>query len=397
MIDEKRIIKNLEDFSFPRLSGTEGENKAFNLAFSILKNLELEPVVQEFTFSTFFSRVYQKIVFSLGFVLLFILFLNIEAVFFFYSVIIIFIIIIVLIVITRNPEKINFGRILNSRNIFVKLASISNQLNSNAEDVKDFQELDKNILFMSHLDSKGQRFHIGTRIKSYRIWAFSALPMFFIIILKNYVYFLKPYILIFYIIGIVPLLLNFYATILIIINTTNNSSDGAIDNASGITIVLELLNYYIDSKVRLKNYNLWFLFTGAEECGTMGIRHFYNNEIKKLDRKKSLPINFDAIGKNIYPFPSEKLAKTNNIFLNSFLKNGEKLNFKRNPKRIYFGSHSDGGFLDKKGFVGIGFGDMSSYSYIHSINDTIDKVDPTKLKLLCEALTSAIADLDNHT
>ncbi len=116
-----------------------------------------------------------------------------------------------------------------------------------------------------------------------------------------------------------------------------------------------------------------------------------------MDRKKSLPINFDAIGKNIYPFPSEKLAKTNNIFLNSFLKNGEKLNFKRNPKRIYFGSHSDGGFLDKKGFVGIGFGDMSSYSYIHSINDTIDKVDPTKLKLLCEALTSAIADLDNHT
>jgi hypothetical protein len=83
MIDEKRIITNLEAFSFPRLSGTEGENKAFNLALSILKNLELDPVVQEFTFSTFFSRVYQKIVFSLGFILLFILFLNIEAVFFF--------------------------------------------------------------------------------------------------------------------------------------------------------------------------------------------------------------------------------------------------------------------------------------------------------------------------
>ena len=114
MIDEKRIINNLEAFSFPRLSGTEGENKAFTLALSILKNLGLDPVVQEFTFSTFFSRVYQKIVFSLGFVLLFILFLNIEAVFFFYSVIIIFIIIIILIVITRNPEKINFGRILNS-------------------------------------------------------------------------------------------------------------------------------------------------------------------------------------------------------------------------------------------------------------------------------------------
>lgn len=397
MIDEKRIITNLEAFSFPRLSGTEGENKASNLALKKIRDLEIEPSTQEFTFSTFYSRVYQKIVFSLGFVLLFILFLNIEAVFFFYSVIIIFIIIIVLIVITRNPEKINFGRILNSRNVFVKLASISNNLVNKTNDTGDFQEDDNVILFMCHLDSKSQRLNIGTRIKSYRIWVFSALPMFIIIILKNFIYFLKPYIVIFYIIGIIPLILNFYATILIIINTTNNNSDGAIDNASGIAIVLELLNYYIDSKVRLKNYNLWFLFTGAEECGTMGIRHFYNNEIKKLDRKKSLPINFDAIGKNIYPFPSEKLAKTNNIFLNSFLKNGEKLNFKRNPKRIYFGSHSDGGFLDKKGFVGIGFGDMASYSYIHSINDTVDKVDTTKLRLLCEALTSAIADLDNHT
>ena len=397
MIDEKRIITNLEAFSFPRLSGTEGENKAFNLALKKIRDLKIEPSIQKFTFSTFFSRVYQKIVFSLGFVLLFILFLNIEAVFFFYSVIIIFIIIIVLIVITRNPEKINFGRILNSRNIFVKLASVSNKLENRTKDNGDFQENDKNILFLCHLGSKSQRLNIGTRIKSYRIWVFSGLTLFIIIILKNYVNFFGPYTLIFYILGIIQLLLNFYATILININTTNNISDGAIDNASGIAIVLELLNYYIDSKVRLKNYNLGFLFTGAEECGTMGIRHFYNNEIKKLDRNKSIPINFDSIGKNIYPFPSKKLAKTNNFFLNSFLKKNEKLNFKRNPKWIYFGSHSDGWFLSKKGLVGIGFGDMASYSYIHSINDTVDKVDTTKLKLLCEALTSAIAELDNHT
>ncbi|MHA1467651.1 MAG: hypothetical protein ACTSP6_06175, partial [Promethearchaeota archaeon] len=84
MIDEKRIITNLEAFSFPRLSGTEGENKASNLALKKIRDLEIEPSTQEFTFSTFYSRVYQKIVFSLGFVLLFILFLNIEAVFFFY-------------------------------------------------------------------------------------------------------------------------------------------------------------------------------------------------------------------------------------------------------------------------------------------------------------------------
>lgn len=396
MIDEKRIITNLETFSFPRLSGTEGENKAFNLALSILKNLELDPVVQEFTFSTFFSRIYQKIVFSLGFILLFILFLNIEAVFFFYSVIIIFIIIIVLIVITRNPEKINFGKLLNSHNIFVKLASITDSFEHNVTDTRDFQENDNNILFMCHLDSKSQRLNIGTRIKSYRIWVFSGLTLFIIIILKNYVNFFVPYSLIFYIIGIIPLLLNFYATILININTTNNISDGAIDNASGIAIVLELLNFYVKTNNRLKNYDLWFVLTGAEETGTIGIRHFYKI-IKHMDKNRTMPVNFDALGKDIYPFPSKKLANAQSFFFNSFFKKSEKLNFKRNPKRLYFGSHSDGWYLSKKGLVGIGFGDMGSYSYIHSINDTIDKVDPTKLKLLCEALTSAIAELDNHT
>lgn len=396
MIDEKRIITNLEAFSFPRLSGTEGENKAFNLALSILKNLELDPVVQEFTFSTFFSRVYQKIVFSLGFILLFILFLNIEAVFFFYSVIIIFIIIIVLIVITRNPEKINFGKLLNSHNIFVKLASITDSFEHNVTDTRDFQENDNNILFMCHLDSKSQRLNIGTRIKSYRIWVISGLTLFIIIILKNYVNFFVPYSLIFYIIGIIPLLLNFYATILININTTNNISDGAIDNASGIAIVLELLNFYVKTNNRLKNYDLWFVLTGAEETGTIGIRHFYKI-IKHMDKNRTMPVNFDALGKDIYPFPSKKLANAQSFFFNSFFKKSENLNFKRNPKRIYFGSHSDGWYLSKKGLVGIGFGDMGSYSYIHSINDTIDKVDPTKLKLLCEALTSAIAELDNHT
>ena len=396
MIDEKRIITNLETFSFPRLSGTEGEEKAFDLALSILKSLELDPVVQEFTFSTFFSRVYQKIVFSLGFVLLFILFLNIEAVFFFYSVIIIFIIIIVLILITRSPEKISFGKKLNSHNIFVKLASITDSFEYNVNDTKDFQENDNNILFICHLDSKSQRLNLGTRVKSYRIWVFSGLTLFIIIVLKNYVNFFVPYSLIFYIIGIIPLLLNFYATILININTTNNISDGAIDNASGIAIVLELLNFYVKTNNRLKNYDLWFVLTGAEETGTIGIRHFYKI-IKHMDRNRIIPINFDAIGKNIYPFPSKKLANAQSVFFSSFFKKSEKLNFKRNPKRIYFGSHSDGWFLSKKGLVGIGFGDMASYSYIHSINDTIDKVDPTKLKLLCEALTSAIAELDNHT
>ena len=385
MIEEKRITENLETFSFPRLSGTDGERKAFKKVNEKINDLKLKPVIQEFTFSTYFARVYPKITLSLGFVLLLILFLNIESIFFFVTIIIILIVFLYLFLIAKYPEKIKPWKKLNSQNIFVKLSSKS----------KDYEINDKNILFFCHLDSKSQRFSILMRIRAIRIWVFSALATILIIILKNYVF--TQFSLYFYIIGIIPLLLNLFATFVINLNTTNNISNGAIDNASGIAIVLELLNYYSKPEHRLSHYDLWFVFTGAEETFTSGIRHFYNNEIKNFDRNNSIPINFDAIGKSIYMFPNKNLAKTNGKFLSSFVKNSKELNLKRNPKKIYFGSHSDGYFLKKKEFIGIGFGDIDSYKYIHSINDTIDKINPHLLAGLCKTITITLKDLDSST
>ncbi|MFX1340098.1 MAG: M28 family metallopeptidase [Promethearchaeota archaeon] len=384
MIDEKRIKQNLDTFSFPRLSGTDGERKVFEKAKEKINELNLHPIIQEFTFSTYFGRTYAKLAFSMGFVLLLILYLNIESILFFLATLIILVGFLYLFYIARHPEEIKFRNQLTSQNIFVKISPKD----------KQEEETDKNIFVMSHLDSKSQRFSILMRIRTIRIWVFSAIAAFFIIILKNYV--ISQFSLFLYIIGIIPLLINLLATILMNLNTTNNFSNGAIDDGSGIAVVLELLNYYMNSENHFNNYNLWFLFSGAEECGTMGIRHFYNNEIKDLDRNTSIPINFDAIGKTLYMFPNKKLAKTNGKFLNSFIKNSKELYVKKNPKKIYFGSHSDGYFLKKKDFIGIGFGDMESYKYIHSVNDTIDKVDPKLLAGLCKAITIALKDLDSN-
>jgi hypothetical protein len=321
----------------------------------------------------------------MGCALLLILYLNIESIFFFLATLIILVGFLYLFLIARHPEKIEFRKQLNSQNIFVKIPPKD----------KQEEETDKNIFFMSHLDSKSQRFSILMRIRTIRIWVFSALAAFFITILKNYV--ITQFSLFLYIIGAIPLVINLCATIIINLNSTDNISDGAIDDGSGIAVVLELLNYYSNSEHHFSNYNLWFLFSGAEECGTSGIRHFYNSEIKNLDRNTSIPINFDAIGKTIYMFPNKKLAKTHGKFLSSFIKNSKGLNVKKNPKKIYFGSHSDGYFLKKKGFIGIGFGDMESYKFIHSENDTIDKVDAKLLAGLCKTITLALNDLDSNT
>ena len=54
MIDETRIRENLEVISFPRLSGTDHEENAFNIVKNKIEQLNLEPSVQNFSFTSFY-------------------------------------------------------------------------------------------------------------------------------------------------------------------------------------------------------------------------------------------------------------------------------------------------------------------------------------------------------
>jgi len=380
MIDENRIRKNLDLFSFPRLSGTEGEKKALNLAIQKVEELNLKPLTQDFVFSTFFGRTYPKIAFSLGFMILFLFYLNFVSFVIPLFYMIIFLILGFLFILARKPESIRLPKKLNSTNLYVKLDRKS-MMNKSEINKNNLNDQERNILFLCHLDSKGQRFSILGRIRIIRTWVFSGIIVIFIVFFKNYIF--SPFSLLFYIIGIFPIAINFISTILFLLNTTNNESNGAIDNASGIACILELLTYFSNPESRLKHYNLWFVFTGAEECGTMGIRNFYY-KLTRVNKEESIFLNFDAIAKSAYLFTAKKMSDQIHTIFNMFLKNSKGLIIKRNPKKIYFGSYSDGYYLKKKNFKGIAYGDMESYEYIHSIHDTVDKVDSSLLKRLCE-------------
>jgi hypothetical protein len=52
--------------------------------------------------------------------------------------------------------------------------------------------------------------------------------------------------------------------------------------------------------------------------------------------------------------------------------------------------------MKKKGFDGIGIGDMDCYKYIHSINDTSDKIDYSILKKLCEVIIEVLDIYDKQ-
>lgn len=393
MIDENRLKENLTTFSFPRLSGTDGEKKALKIAFSKVEKLNLKPITQDFVFSTFFGRTYPKIAFLLGFTVLFLFYLNIKAFIISLFFMIIFVIFGLLFILTRKPESIRLPKKLNASNLYVKLDPKPKTSKSEIKK-NDLNHQERSILFLCHLDSKGQRFSILGRIRIIRTWVFSGLIIIFIFIFKNYIF--TPFSLLFYIIGIFPTTVNFISTILFLLNTTNNESNGAIDNASGIACVLELLTYFSNPESRLKHYNLWFVFTGTEECGTMGIRNFFY-KLTRVDKDQSIVMNFDAIAKNTYFFPGKKMSDQIYTIFNMFLKNTKGLEIKRNPKRIYFGSYSDGYYLKKKNFNGIGIGDLESYEYIHSIHDTVDKVDVPLLKKLCEMIIDNLIAFDNQT
>jgi len=394
MINADNIKKNLEELSFPRLSGTNDEKKAFILLKGKIEELNINPTIQNFTFSTFYSRIYPKIAFSLGFWLLLILFLNPNRIFIQVNVLVISIIFILLFIITKKPEKIKVGKILHSKNLLVEFSLKPLNVNSESE-VKQQNSNNnlKNILLFSHVDSKGQRLPIKIRIFSFKLWLLSY-PLGILIIIFKYTSIGQLYLWI-YICGVIVLFFNFLATILIVINTTNNNSPGAIDNASGAVCVLELLKFYANPVNRLRNFNLWFVFTGAEECGTMGIRHFCN-KINNINKKQSYIINIDSIGKDAEYF-SSSINSNNNIELwEIFNKIAKKLNFRFHHTNVSFGVRSDGLYLKSQGFQGFGFADINAYKYVHSIKDTADNVDAHLLKELCIYITKILQEIDNR-
>ncbi|MFX0105445.1 MAG: M28 family peptidase [Candidatus Hodarchaeota archaeon] len=382
MIEEARIKKNLKEFSFPRLTGTEFEIKAFNKVKQIIENLNLKFEVQPFTFSSFYSRIYPKLAFlSISLILIF-LYLNISMIMSLILSLILLGILIASIILTRKPENIQLISKLNSQNLTVKIKSLSNEIKNN----------NRIALFISHVDSKGQRFTIRKRIRMIKLWIFSSIILTVVIILKNLIF--KGFEITFYIIGLLPLILNMFTMIMMLLNITNNSSNGATDNASGIACNLELLNYYNNPENRLTNYNMWFLFTGAEECGTMGIRYFYNN-LENFDREKSIIFNFESIANHVYLFPGLKgdHAKEIDYLL---LNNKRNLKIKHFITERIFGTHSDGGFLGDMGLQGFGIGEVEAHAYMHTVNDTIDKVDTNLLEKLCLVLTDTLKEHDSN-
>lgn len=69
---------------------------------------------------------------------------------------------------------------------------------------------------------------------------------------------------------------------------------GANDNASGVSLVFDLVRHYSKKRKKLK-YSIAFLFFSAEELGFLGSKYYVENPLFPLEKIKCL-INLDMVG-----------------------------------------------------------------------------------------------------
>ena len=86
------------------------------------------------------------------------------------------------------------------------------------------------------------------------------------------------------------------ASALLVLLGTGNASPGAIDNASGVGVVLHLAECLAARSDWRERLRVIVLLTSAEELGLMGATAFVKQQVAQLQSEKALILNFDGVG-----------------------------------------------------------------------------------------------------
>jgi hypothetical protein len=400
--DKDRLYDYVKKFSFPRLTGTKGEEQAVSLTINTFKKIgfiESKIHLQPFKFSDFYSTTLIKLimVINLTFSLFTLMFVYINI---YITILVVgaFTIVVILIIKgLKHPENPGFwgeyyGKTLSATNVFVKIPA--KELNS---------ENAGNIIISAHLDSKSQTYKTFWRVFFYKMWLYSGI-------------FLGGFLITLFIRTFTPLKANlmfigigiWVFTVLISISNmflmflnTHNKSPGALDNASGMSIVFELSNYFRSRP--LDNFNLWFCQFSAEELGTMGSRFFVNEYENHFIQGRIFQFNFDMVScatheknrieylKSYGVLPRKKIAPLLSKYLD-LAANDE--NLKIMGYHLSTGAHTDSVPFHLRGYDSVDITTKVAGIYTHNESDTPDKVDPQVLLDTCILIRKTILMLD---
>ncbi len=190
---------------------------------------------------------------------------------------------------SKTDSFATMGKVQQTFNIYTKLPAPAGSAT-------------KDILFVAHHDTKSQKVVTLVRTVSYVLGFLISLAMGFTFIISSIIK----------IAGVPPTKDVFWALVvlmccnlpflcvLLINRTIEGKSLGSLDNATGMAIVLKLLEHFGKSPV--SKANLWFLITGAEEWGMSGAIEFWRKhatEGKELDPARTLVFNYDMVAQGL--------------------------------------------------------------------------------------------------
>lgn len=196
----------------------------------------------------------------------------------------------------------------------------------------------------------------------------------------------------------------FVSAPLILLVLIEIDSAGSIDNASGVAINIELAKIF--KKKSLKNIDLLFLWTGAEEEGLKGSKRFCKNHFESLNEKydlrKSSIINIDMVGSyiglldKIGPF-NRKINKNLNKMIQS---SADQLNIEIETFSRLFNVNSDHKSFKKfrrktkKKFQIACIHSHRDEKYIHSSKDIPSRCSSEVLRNCINLLTDVTKKID---
>ena len=389
-----KIFEIVKDLSFPRMVGSKGEKDAQIYIFSKLKKMGFNPIVKDFNY--YYNIIFIEkgvsicslIFFSIQLLLIMLnSFITSLAISILYLILAVFAILIL-----NNIHKFKFGKQFSSKNIIYEKNSVKH---------REFKVKMGLIIVNTNYDSIGRKFHGFKHSNLQKTLLIITGFSYIITLITSFIGILKLYpivLLIFKIHSILGLLVSIITSIIYFLNNFEDSSKGAVDNASGCAVLLNLIQRMQEGKINLNWMNLKFLFSGAKQIGTWGTKSFLIENLENFRQYKDVYIiDIDKIGTNIAIIENWGIIGQNKIE-NPLQKSIEHLAYQERiqVQKIHTKLSINKNFLP---FVREGFEICSFTSpdeiFLYSSEDNIDKVNQNKLRDVSELIYNAIQSLDH--
>ncbi|MFX0057285.1 MAG: M28 family metallopeptidase [Candidatus Hodarchaeota archaeon] len=389
LYDAEATINHVQNLAFHRSSETVGESKGIFYIQEALKNRNVDSKVEYFSYAgakTYLTRIIFLIIF--GYLLL-------------SRLIVILIICLAIRFFLPTERSLSLVKKEKSKNLITTIPCKNNK------------EKRPVIIFSAHYDTFSA--NLPYKIQTVLIFLFRIMFIPYLVMAVFYsVWFVIDFLsgigagnALISLIVYTSIIQIFVLIIMLLLIYNNKKSLGSIDNASGVSILIEITK--ILKKNPLKNIDVIFIWTGAEEWGLLGSRNYVKEHINNLneeyDLNKSFNINIDMVGTYI------GLLDKSGLFKNRIINDSLNEEFETSAKNLNIPmirySRRISPKTDHRSFLSLAKKSKSKFQvacfhsdkdsqYIHSSKDTPEKCSSPILNGCLEICYFTIKRIDTY-